>query len=158
MDYSSTLLLPQTQFSLRRNSLICDILLQVWQVYNVYQKSIQKQRNDHKEFFIVCDGPPFANGHLHLGHALNKYIKDTICRIKRLQGYAVVYVPGWDCHGLPIESKVELTFGKANKDNVIEFREECAKYAQSWIDIQKQEFIQLGIEADWHNFYATMNK
>ena len=114
-----------------------------------------------KKVFTLHDGPPYANGHLHIGHALNKIIKDVINRSHRMNGEVVRYIPGWDCHGLPIEWKVEEKYRKAgkNKDDipVLQFRAECRSYAQNWLSIQSSEFQRLGVQAEWDHRYATMD-
>ncbi|WP_323990029.1 isoleucine--tRNA ligase [Nguyenibacter sp. L1] len=111
--------------------------------------------------FMLHDGPPYANGNLHIGHALNKILKDVINRAHRMAGFAVHYVPGWDCHGLPIEWKIEEEYRKAgkNKDSVpiLQFRAECRAYAQKWLDVQAAEFRRLGVQAEWERRYATMD-
>ncbi len=110
---------------------------------------------------MLHDGPPYANGHLHIGHALNKILKDVINRGRRMAGYDVRYVPGWDCHGLPIEWKVEEQYRRSGRDKdqvpVLQFRAECRAYAQQWLDVQSAEFQRLGVEGDWANRYATMD-
>ncbi|MBE7212058.1 MAG: isoleucine--tRNA ligase, partial [Gluconacetobacter diazotrophicus] len=111
--------------------------------------------------FVLHDGPPYANGHLHIGHALNKILKDVVNRAHRMDGRAVRFVPGWDCHGLPIEWRIEEEYRKSGRDKdqvpVLQFRAECRAYAQKWLDIQAAEFVRLGIQADWANRYATMD-
>ena len=108
------------------------------------------------------DGPPYANGDLHLGHALNKILKDIVCRFRFQKGNAVHYIPGWDCHGLPIEWKVEEKFRKSGKTkeevNLFEFREECRKFASKWVDTQKSQFSRFGLSTDWKEIYLTMNE
>ena len=108
------------------------------------------------------DGPPYANGHIHIGTALNKILKDIIVRFNQMTGKDAPYVPGWDCHGLPIEWKVEEEYKKKgkNKDTVPvnEFRKECREFATSWIEIQKKEFNRLVVNGDWKNYYTTMSK
>ncbi len=113
-----------------------------------------------REKFVLHDGPPYANGNIHIGHALNKILKDVITRSFQMRGFDSNYVPGWDCHGLPIEWKIEEAYrakGK-NKDEVDinEFRRECREFAQGWIDVQSGEFKRLGIEGDFENPYTTM--
>ncbi len=111
--------------------------------------------------FVLHDGPPYANGHLHIGHALNKILKDVINRAHRMSGQAVRYVPGWDCHGLPIEWRIEEDYRKSGRDKdqvpVLQFRAECRAYAQKWLDIQAAEFRRLGVQGDWAGRYATMD-
>ena len=110
---------------------------------------------------MLHDGPPYANGHLHIGHALNKILKDIVVRSRQMMGCDAAYVPGWDCHGLPIEWKVEETYRKKgrNKDEVpvTEFRRECRDFAEKWVDIQREEFYRLGVNGDWERPYTTMD-
>ncbi len=111
--------------------------------------------------FVLHDGPPYANGHLHIGHALNKILKDFIVRSQQMLGRDARYIPGWDCHGLPIEWKIEEQYrakGK-NKDevDVVDFRAECRKFAEGWVDVQREEFKRLGVTGKWENPYLTMN-
>ncbi|MGP1946441.1 MAG: class I tRNA ligase family protein, partial [Arsenophonus sp. ER-LPS3-MAG3] len=111
-----------------------------------------------KKVFILHDGPPYANGSLHIGHSVNKILKDIIIKSKGLAGFDSPYIPGWDCHGLPIEHKVEQIIGKPNdKDSYIKFREECRKYAKEQIEDQKNDFIRMGIIGDWEHPYLTMD-
>ena len=110
--------------------------------------------------FVLHDGPPYANGNIHIGHALNKILKDVVNRSQQMLGKDANYVPGWDCHGLPIEWKIEEKYRKAGKDKdavpIIEFRKQCREFAQQWIDVQREEFKRLGVEGDWDNPYLTM--
>jgi isoleucyl-tRNA synthetase len=133
-------------------------LLEKWRGQKLYAK--MQQNAEGRAKYILHDGPPYANGNIHLGHALNKILKDTILKSYRMRGYNVPYVPGWDCHGLPIEWKIEEQYRKKgqNKDEVpvLEFREECRTYAQKWMAIQSDEFQRLGIFGDWENPYSTM--
>ncbi|MFN7901572.1 MAG: isoleucine--tRNA ligase [Holosporales bacterium] len=128
-----------------------------WQ--SLSQKDLENQKD--QECFILHDGPPYANGAIHIGHALNKILKDVINRTQRMLGKKVVFIPGWDCHGLPIEWKIEEDYRKAKKaktDNVLAFREECRRYAAEWIEKQKEDFKRLGIDALWDKPYVTMDK
>ncbi len=156
-DYKHTLNLPNTSFPMkaslaqREPSMLSD-----WQANGVYEK-IRAARAGRKRF-ILHDGPPYANGHLHCGHALNKILKDIIIKSKSLSGYDAPFVPGWDCHGLPVELNVEKKSGKAGvKLSATEFRKKCRDYAASQIDIQRDEFQRLGVFGDWKNPYATMD-
>src|SRR6201999_848933 len=110
--------------------------------------------------FVLHDGPPYANGNIHIGHALNKILKDLVTRSQQMLGFDSNYVPGWDCHGLPIEWKIEEQYRAKglNKDEVplIEFRRECRAFADHWLSVQREEFKRLGIEGDWEHPYATM--
>lgn len=134
-------------------------LLASWRDRRLYQKLCEKGKD--RPQFILHDGPPYANGHLHMGHALNKILKDIVCKSKRMMGFDAPYVPGWDCHGLPIEWKIEERFRaqKRDKDTVplIDFRQECREFAQHWVTIQKEEFQRLGVLGDWDHAYLTMS-
>ncbi len=153
-DYRKTLNLPDTAFPMRGDlpkrepGWIAD-----WQQKKLYQR-IRKAAAGRPKF-VLHDGPPYANGNLHLGHALNKILKDIIVRSKTLAGFDAPYVPGWDCHGLPIEHKVEVTHGKNLPADKV--RELCRTYAAEQVEIQKKEFIRLGVLGDWDNPYLTMN-
>ena len=155
-DYKHTLNLPHTQFPMKASlaSREPERLAQ-WEQQHVYEK-IRKARLGAKQF-ILHDGPPYANGHLHCGHALNKILKDMIVKSKTLSGYDAPFVPGWDCHGLPIELNVEKKIGKAGVavDTKV-FRQHCRDYAATQIDIQRTEFKRLGVFGDWQHPYATM--
>jgi len=132
--------------------------IQRWQDIDIYAQ--HRKAGEGREKFVLHDGPPYANGHLHIGHALNKILKDVIVRSQQMLGKDSDYVPGWDCHGLPIEWKIEEKYRGEGKDKddvpVIEFRQECREFAQKWIDIQREEFKRLGIVGDWDNPYTTM--
>ncbi len=133
-------------------------LLDRWAKMDLYK--LLRKTAKGRETFILHDGPPYANGHLHIGTGLNKILKDTVVRSQQMMGRDANYVPGWDCHGLPIEWKVEEQYrakGK-NKDSIPinEFRRECREFAQKWIGVQMAEFRRLGVEGDWENYYATM--
>lgn len=156
-DYKQTLNLPKTDFPMKASlSNREPKMLAEWQENNIYQQ-IRKARAG-AEKFILHDGPPYANGHLHCGHALNKILKDIIVKSKSFSGYDAPYVPGWDCHGLPIELNVEKKVGKAGvKVSAREFRQKCREYAGSQIDIQREEFMRLGVFGDWYNPYVTMD-
>ncbi len=159
-NYKDTVFLPQTSFGMRANLNELETnLLKFWKEINLYEKL--KENSPGKEPFIVHDGPPYANGHLHIGHALNKTLKDMAMKYQRMSGKYVPFIPGWDCHGLPIEWKVEEHYRakKMDKDQVplLEFRQECRDFAQKWVDIQKEEFQRLGVTADWKDPYLTMN-
>ena len=159
-DYSETLNLPQTDFPMRAGLPKKEPeILARWDKINVYRK--QREQAAGKDKYILHDGPPYANGNIHIGHALNKTLKDIVTRSMQMAGYDSNYVPGWDCHGLPIEWKIEEQYrakGK-NKDDVPinEFRKECREFAEHWIGVQKTEFKRLGIEGDWDQPYLTMN-
>ena len=157
MDYKNTINLPKTAFpmkgSLPRKE---PELLKKWEEINLYEKV--KETNSREKKFILHDGPPYANGHIHIGTALNKILKDFIIKSKTMAGYATVYVPGWDCHGLPIELNVEKQLGKKKQSlSKAEIRENCRPYANNFINIQREEFKRLGVLGDWDNPYLTMN-
>lgn len=156
-DYKDTLNLPNTSFPMKASLAQREPqMLADWVTKGVYEK-IRAARAGAPRF-ILHDGPPYANGHLHCGHALNKILKDIIIKSKTFSGYDAPFVPGWDCHGLPVELNVEKKIGKAgNKVSVNEFRKHCRDYAASQIDIQRDEFQRLGVFGDWQNPYATMN-
>ncbi|RVU29855.1 isoleucine--tRNA ligase [Neptunomonas marina] len=153
-DYKATLNLPDTAFPMRGNLAKREPdMLKAWQEQGIYQKI--RAISAGRPTFVLHDGPPYANGNIHLGHAVNKVLKDMIIKSKTLDGYDAPYVPGWDCHGLPIEHKVEVTHGKdmgADKT-----RELCRSYAQEQIEGQKADFIRLGIFGEWDNPYKTMS-
>ncbi|MGR3807418.1 isoleucine--tRNA ligase [Pasteurella testudinis] len=157
VDYKNTLNLPETGFPMRGDLAKREPkMLENWYQQALYQKIRQAAKG--KKSFILHDGPPYANGTLHIGHAVNKILKDIIIKSKTALGYDSPYIPGWDCHGLPIELKVEGLVGKPNqKISAAEFREECRKYAASQVDGQKKDFIRFGVLGDWENPYLTMN-
>ena len=160
IDYSKTLYLPQTDFPMRAGLPENEPkLVERWQGMNLYKKL--RESAAARPLYVLHDGPPYANGNIHIGHALNKVLKDVITRSFQMRGFNSNYVPGWDCHGLPIEWKIEEKYRAAgkNKDEVPvnEFRQECRDFAQHWIDVQTGEFKRLGIEGDFENPYTTMN-
>lgn len=156
-EYKDTLNLPNTSFPMKASLATREPeMLARWKAQGIYEK-IRKARSGGKKF-ILHDGPPYANGHLHCGHALNKILKDIIIKSKSFNGYDAPFVPGWDCHGLPIELNVEKKIGKAGgKVSAREFRTKCREYAASQIDIQRDEFQRLGVLGDWYNPYITMD-
>ena len=159
-DYSETLFLPRTDFAMRAGLPQREPeLLARWEKQNLYRRLREAAKGRVK--FILHDGPPYANGNIHIGHALNKILKDVVTRSQQMLGFDSNYVPGWDCHGLPIEWKIEEEYrakGK-NKDAVpiIEFRRECRQFAEHWINVQREEFKRLGVEGDWAHPYSTMD-
>lgn len=155
VDYGKTLNLPKTNFKMRANLPNKEPeLLKNWKKQNIYQKSLENKT----ETFILHDGPPYANGDIHIGHALNKILKDIITKYKRLRGYYAPYIPGWDTHGLPIELKVTEALGeKAKHMSPLQIRKECEKYAKKWVNKQKEGFVRLGILGEWDNPYLTLN-
>jgi isoleucyl-tRNA synthetase len=159
-DYSNTLFLPETQFPMRAGLPEREPhWLKRWEELDIYGR--QRAAGKGKPLFTLHDGPPYANGNIHIGHALNKILKDLVSRSKTMLGYNSAYVPGWDCHGLPIEWKVEEQYRQKgqNKDDVEinEFRNECRSFAQYWVDTQREEFKRLGVVGDWGNPYLTMS-
>jgi isoleucyl-tRNA synthetase len=158
-DYRDTLLLPQTEFPMRAGlpKMEPDVLAR-WNQMDLYRRLREDAAG--REKFVLHDGPPYANGHLHIGHALNKILKDVITRSQQMMGKDSNYVPGWDCHGLPIEWKIEEQYRAKGLDKdevpVVEFRRECREFAEHWIDVQRQEFKRLGCVGDWDNPYLTM--
>ncbi|OUR77688.1 isoleucine--tRNA ligase [Alphaproteobacteria bacterium 46_93_T64] len=159
-DYKSTLFLPKTNYPMKAGLPNKEPgLLEYWEKIDLFKK--QREQSKDREQFVLHDGPPYANGHLHMGHALNKVLKDVINRSQQMLGKSAHYVPGWDCHGLPIEWKIEEKYRKAgkNKDEVpvVEFRQECRDFAAKWVDIQREEFKRLGVIGDWENPYLTMS-
>ncbi|HYM29949.1 MAG TPA: isoleucine--tRNA ligase [Candidatus Cybelea sp.] len=159
-DYKSTVFLPQTDFPMKAGLPKREPeLLARWRSMNLYRRL--RSASEGREKFILHDGPPYANGHLHIGTALNKILKDVVNRSQQMLGKDANYVPGWDCHGLPIEWKIEEQYRAAgkNKDEVpiVEFRRECREFAEHWIGVQREEFRRLGVEGDWDNPYTTMS-
>ncbi|NDC56111.1 MAG: isoleucine--tRNA ligase, partial [Alphaproteobacteria bacterium] len=158
-DYKNTVFLPKTDFPLRGELPRREPeILARWQGLNLYAR--QRDASKDKPKFILHDGPPYANGNIHIGHALNKILKDLVCRTQAMLGKDTPYIPGWDCHGLPIEWKVEENYrnrGK-NKDDVpvLLLRKECREFAQHWMRVQAEEFLRLGIGGDWSRPYSTM--
>lgn len=161
-EYKETLNLPKTDFPMRAGLPKREPgWLERWNKIDVYGKLRQKAEDGSRKPFTLHDGPPYANGHLHIGHALNKTIKDMIVRSHQMMGFDARYVPGWDCHGLPIEWKIEEQYRKKgkNKDevDVVDFRQECRAFADNWVGIQREEFKRLGITGNWDDPYLTMN-
>ena len=164
-DWSETLFLPKTDFPMKAGLPQREPeLLKRWQ--DIRLRDRLREEGMGREKFTLHDGPPYANGHLHIGHALNKILKDVINRSQAMMGKDANYVPGWDCHGLPIEWKIEeenyRAKGKAkpdlsDPDAMIAFRKECRAYAEHWLDVQREEFKRLGIEGDWQHPYTTMS-
>ncbi|MBU1926453.1 MAG: isoleucine--tRNA ligase [Pseudomonadota bacterium] len=156
-DYKNTLNLPHTDFPMKANLAKREpAQLEKWEKENTYQRIREKSRG--RKSFILHDGPPYANGNIHLGHAVNKILKDIIVKAKTLSGYDAPYVPGWDCHGLPIELKVEKEIGKpCGKIGASDFRAACRRYVKSQIKQQKASFIRLGVFGDWEHPYITMD-
>jgi isoleucyl-tRNA synthetase len=156
-DYKDTLNLPQTDFPMKANLTQKEpLVLRFWEEKKVYRRIQEKNKNNRH--YILHDGPPYANGHIHIGHALNKILKDIIVKYKSMRGLYSPYVPGWDCHGLPIELQVDKNLGdKKDKLDILEKRKLCKEYAAQFVDIQRDEFVRLGVFGDWQNPYFTMS-
>ena len=159
-DYRDTVFLPQTDFPMRGDLPRREpVLLARWEAIGLWRQL--RAAGAGREKFILHDGPPYANGNLHIGHALNKILKDIVNRSQQMLGKDANYVPGWDCHGLPIEWKIEEKYraAKRSKDEVplIEFRRECREFARHWIEVQRAEFQRLGVAGDWEHPYTTMD-
>ena len=159
-DYRDTVFLPETPFPMRGGLPQKEpLILEQWG--DLYGRLRQQRQAEGAPLYVLHDGPPYANGDIHIGHALNKTLKDFVVRSRFLLGYDVDYVPGWDCHGLPIEWKIEEQFRAKGrrKDEVskAEFRQACREYAAGWIDVQREQFKRLGVTGDWANRYATMD-
>jgi isoleucyl-tRNA synthetase len=156
-DYKSTLNLPSTDFPMKANLAQREPRrLARWEADDVYG-AIRRARAGRTKF-VLHDGPPYANGSIHIGHAVNKILKDVIVKSKTLSGFDAPYVPGWDCHGLPIEHAVEKKSGKAGRDlDYGEFRRLCRAYAEEQIDGQRADFKRLGVLGDWDHPYRTMD-
>ncbi len=156
-DFSKTVLLPKTSFPMKGNLNQREPeFLKLWDAQNIYHKIISK--NNDRQSYLLHDGPPYANGHIHLGTALNKILKDVVVKYKSLRGFYSPYKPGWDCHGMPIEHQIfsEMKAKKGEVD-ILKFRKNAAEYAKKFISIQKEEFRRLGVLGDWGNPYLTLN-
>src|SRR6266511_3146188 len=171
-DYSETLFLPKTDFPMRAGLPQKEPeILARWTRLGLYWRLREAAHGRPK--FILHDGPPYANGNIHIGHALNKILKDVVTRSQQMLGFDSNYVPGWDCHGLPIEWKIEedyrakgwhvvkrndvQTGRNTERSPVVQFRRECRNFADHWIEVQRQEFKRLGVEGDWEHPYSTMH-
>ncbi|HSW64223.1 MAG TPA: isoleucine--tRNA ligase [Dissulfurispiraceae bacterium] len=157
IDYKNTLHLPLTDFPMKANlSRREPEILLYWEEQRIYEK--MQEANRGKKTYILHDGPPYANGNIHIGHALNKILKDIIVKYKAMQGYYAPYVPGWDCHGLPIELQVDKNLGdKKESFDVLKKRQLCREYAEKYVGIQSEEFRRLGVFGDWFNPYLTLS-
>jgi isoleucyl-tRNA synthetase len=159
-DYRDTVFLPRTSFPMRGDLPKKEpAILARWEAANLWTKL--RKASAGRPQFILHDGPPYANGNLHIGHALNKILKDVVNRTRQMSGFDANYIPGWDCHGLPIEWKIEEEYRRKNKDKdavpILDFRAECRAYAQHWMAVQAKEFRRLGVEGAWGERYATMD-
>ena len=158
-DYRDTVFLPKTDFPMRGGLAKKEPeIMAGWDEIDLYAQLRKKGEGQPK--FILHDGPPYANGDIHMGHAVNKILKDVIVRSHTMDGKDAPYVPGWDCHGLPIEWKIEEKYRNAGKDkddvDILEFREECRQFARKWVDIQSEQFQRLGVSGDWETPYLTL--
>src|SRR4051812_10023530 len=159
-QYKQTLNLPQTAFPMEAKLVTNEpVRLQGWQQMRLYEKLMAARANSPKGKWVLHDGPPFANGDIHIGHVINKVLKDVIQRFRSMQGYQTPYVPGWDCHGLPIEHKIQQELGsKIRVMDTIDVRRKCCEYAEKYVKIQSEQFQRLGILGEWHNPYLTMSR
>jgi isoleucyl-tRNA synthetase len=151
MDYKSTLNLPQTDFPMKANLTRREPeILARWAREDLYRKLREKRRGRPR--YILHDGPPYANGNIHIGHALNKILKDMIVKSRSMEGFDAPYIPGWDCHGLPIEHQVDKELGPKKKElSKLEIRKLCREYAEKYVRTQREEFIRLGVFGDWNS-------
>jgi isoleucyl-tRNA synthetase len=158
-DWSKTLFLPKTEFPMKAGLPEREPrLLARWDEIGLYQRLREAARGKpEKPKFVLHDGPPFANGYIHIGHALNKILKDLVVKSQTMLGQDSNYVPGWDCHGLPIEWKIEEQYRAKDAVPINEFRAECREFARHWVDVQREEFKRLGIVGDWAHPYLTMD-
>ena len=152
--------LPKTAFSMKANLPTREPeILELWKDINLYNELRKSRKGEEK--FVLHDGPPYANGNIHMGTALNKILKDIIVKFHQMDGKDSVYVPGWDCHGLPIEWKIEEKYKKDKKNKndvpIVEFRKECRAFAEKWISVHRDQFKRLGVVGDWENYYSTMS-
>ena len=157
MDYKQTLNLPKTAFPMKANLVKKEPeILENWEKLNLYQ--LIRQSSKGRKRYMLHDGPPYANGHIHMGTAFNKILKDIIIKSKQMAGFDTPYVPGWDCHGLPIEHRVDTELGKRKREmSQVEIRRYCREYAKKYVDIQRNEFKRLGVFGEWEDPYLTMN-
>jgi isoleucyl-tRNA synthetase len=152
--------LPKTAFSMKANLSVREPeILEYWKKIDLYKELRNSSKGEEK--FVLHDGPPYANGNIHMGTALNKILKDIIVKFHQMDGKDSIYVPGWDCHGLPIEWKIEEQYKKNKKNKnevpIVEFRKECRSFAEKWIEVHKSQFKRLGVVGDWENYYSTMS-
>ena len=155
MDYKQSLNLPKTDFPMRANlAQLEPQMLKLWKDQDTYAKTL----DESKERYTLHDGPPYANGRIHIGHALNKILKDVVVKYNIMQGFHTRMIPGWDCHGLPVELQL-LKELKVRKDDIdqLDFRKQAAEYALKHVELQKEDFKRLGCWADWDKPYLTLN-
>src|SRR6516164_6799647 len=161
MDYKDTLNLPRTDFAMKADLVTREPeRLKKWEAAKLYEKIQAAREKENTGKFVLHDGPPFANGDVHIGTALNKILKDIIVKYQTLRGKSAPYIPGWDCHGLPIEFKVSQEMRKEGNTSAdaATIRKACDTYARKYIDIQREQFKRLGVLGDWDNPYLTLNK
>jgi isoleucyl-tRNA synthetase len=161
--YKHTLNLPQTDFPIKANlAKVEEEFLGKWEEDDIYheilKKNVESRTSNGEHRYILHDGPPYPNGDIHLGHALNKTLKDIIVKYKSMSGFYAPYIPGWDCHGLPIETQLLKEIGDKRKEmSIMEFREHCKQYALKYVDLQRREFKKLGIFGEWDKPYLTID-
>ena len=157
LELKNTVHLPKTDFPMKANLGNLETrLLAHWQETNIYERTREARKG--RPTYILHDGPPYANGNIHLGHAFNKILKDFIVKSKTMEGYDSPYIPGWDCHGLPIEIKVDSQLGgKKAGMSLAQIRGACRKYAEKYVDLQRRDFIRLGVFGRWQDPYLTMS-
>jgi isoleucyl-tRNA synthetase len=157
MDYKSTLNLPQTKFPMKADlPKVEPVFLKEWQDKDIYRLICKKSEGRAK--YILHDGPPYANGDIHIGHVLNKTLKDIVVKFKTMQGFDSFFVPGWDCHGLPVEHQLFKELGISKYEIAqLEFRKKAYDYAMKYVSIQKEQFKRLGVFGDWQNPYLTLD-
>src|SRR3984893_14950220 len=157
LDLKKTVNLPRTDFPMKANLPVAEPkMLDRWEQERIYEK-IRAARAG-RPMYVLHDGPPYANGNIHLGHAFNKILKDFVVKLKTMEGFDSTYIPGWDCHGLPIEIKVDGELGgKKAKMTAAQIRAECRKYAQKYVNLQSKDFQRLGVFGRWDNPYLTMS-
>src|SRR5581483_3828986 len=154
-DYSKTLFLPETEFPMRAGLPQREPeILKTWNKIGLYERLREKSAGKPK--FVLHDGPPYANGNIHIGHALNKILKDVVTKSQQMLGFDSNYVPGWDCHGLPIEWTIEEEYRAKGRDKdkvpIVESRRECRQFAEHWIGVQREEFERRGVVCDWGHY------
>src|SRR3954453_6095717 len=157
-SYKDTLNLPQTEFAMKADLVGSEPpRLQKWRDMHLYKRLLGARSESPKGKWVLHDGPPFANGDIHIGHLINKTLKDVILRFRTMQGKQTPYVPGWDCHGLPIEHKIQQELGpKLREMSVVDVRKRCHAYAAKYAKVQSEQFQRLGILGEWENQYLTM--
>src|SRR3954465_15593659 len=161
-SYKDTLNLPQTSFAMEAKLVQNEPKrLEQWRANRLYERLMEARANSPKGMWVLHDGPPFPNGHIHIGHVINKPLKDVVQRFRSMQGHQTPYVPGWDCHGLPIEHKIQEQIKDEGQDframSVVDIRRRCFAYAKKYTQVQSEQFQRLGILGEWNNPYLTMS-